>query len=132
MPRYVTLRFGVYRWTTMLLPSYVLTAEAKKIDVRVAQSLDLGAGSIVAMDRGYNDYALFGKWTEREVVFVTRLKENAAYEVVESAMRPLPRNILADKLIRFTGPQAVKVRTARICCGVWWFGTRSTSGRSFC
>ncbi len=90
------------------LPSYVLITEAKKSDVRIAQSLDLKAGSIVAMDRGYNDYALFGKWTDGEVFFVTRLKDNAAYEVVESAMGPLPHNILADELIRFTGAQAVK------------------------
>jgi hypothetical protein len=90
------------------LPSYVLITEAKQSDVRVAQSLDLNAGSIVAMDRGYNDYALFGKWTARGVFFVTRLKENAVYEVVESVLGPLPRNILADETIRFTGPQAVK------------------------
>lgn len=90
------------------LPSYVLITEAKKSDVRVAQLLDLNAGSIVVMDRGYNDYALFGKWTEWEVFFVTRLKENAAYAVVESAKGPLPPNILADQLIRFSGVQAVK------------------------
>jgi hypothetical protein len=90
------------------LPSYVLITEAKKSDVRVAQTLDLNAGSIVAMDRGYNDYALFAKWTEQGVFFVTRLKENAAYEVVESFTGPLPPNILADQLIRFTGPQAVR------------------------
>ena len=90
------------------LPSYVLITEGKKSDVRVAQGLDLNAGSIVAMDRGYNDYALFGKWTEQNVFFVTRLKQNAVYEVVESAMGPLPGNITADQLIRFTGPQALK------------------------
>jgi hypothetical protein len=90
------------------LPSYVLITEAKQSDVRMAQSLELNAGSIVAVDRGYNDYALFGKWTDGDVFFVTRLKDNAAYEVKESAMGPLPRNILADELIRFTGVQAVK------------------------
>jgi hypothetical protein len=88
------------------LPSYVLITEAKKSDVRIAQSLDLNAGSIVAIDRGYCDYALFGKWDGRGVFFVTRLKDNAAYEVVESAIGPLPRNILADELIRFTGATA--------------------------
>jgi hypothetical protein len=90
------------------LPSYVLITEAKKSDVRIAQSLDLNAGSIVAIDRGYCDYALFGKWDGRGVFFVTRLKDNAAYEVVESAIGPLPRHILADELIRFTGAKAVK------------------------
>jgi len=90
------------------LPSYVLITEAKKSDVRIAQTLDLNAGSIVAIDRGYNDYALFGKWTDRGVFFVTRLKDNAAYEVVESFLGALPRNILADEIIRFTGTQAAK------------------------
>lgn len=90
------------------LPSYVLITEAKSSDVRVAQTLDLHAGSIVAIDRGYNDYAMFGKWTGGEVFFVTRLKEGAAYEMVEAAMGPLPRNILADELIRFSGAQAAK------------------------
>jgi len=89
-------------------PSFVLVTEAKTSDVRVAQNLDLNPDSIVAFDRGYNDYALFGDWTERGVFFVTRLKDNAAYEVVESAMGPLPRNILADELIRFTGAKAAK------------------------
>jgi hypothetical protein len=27
------------------------------------------------MDRGYNDYDLFGAWTDRGIFFVTRLKE---------------------------------------------------------
>ncbi len=89
-------------------PSFVLVTEAKTSDVRVAQTLDLNPDSIVAFDRGYNDYALFGDWTERGVFFVTRLKDNAAYEVVESAMGPLPRNILADELIRFTSAKAAK------------------------
>jgi hypothetical protein len=90
------------------LPAYVLITEAKTSDVRVAQSLDLNPGSIVAFDRGYNDYALFSRWTDREVFFVTRLKEGAAYEVVESAAGPLPRNILADELLRFTGEKAAR------------------------
>ena len=90
------------------LPSYVLITDAKQSDVRVAQSLDLNAGSIVAMDRGYNDYALFGKWTGQGVFFVTRLKDKAVYEVTESIIGPLPRNIVSDETIRLTGPQAIK------------------------
>ncbi len=90
------------------LPSYVLITEAKQSDVRVAQSLDLNAGSIVAMDRGYNDYALFGKWTGQGVFFVTRLKDKAVYEVTESIIGPLPHNIRSDQTIRLTGQQAIK------------------------
>ncbi len=88
------------------LPRYVLITEAQHSDVRVAQSLDLNPGSIVAMDRGYNDYSLFGKWTDRGIGFVTRLQDGAAYEVLHAESGPLPKNILADELIRFTGTQA--------------------------
>jgi hypothetical protein len=51
------------------------------------------------MDRGYNDYRLIFKWTTEEIYFVTRLKENAAYEVVEEFTIPKDRNILSDQLI---------------------------------
>ena len=60
------------------------------------------------MDRGYNDYKLFASWTENGIFFVTRLKENAGYEVVEERTVPKNRNILADQFIRFTGFYAQK------------------------
>ena len=40
------------------------------------------------------------------VFFVTRLKENAAFEVVEECEIPQNRNIRADQFIRLTGAQA--------------------------
>jgi len=49
-----------------------------------------------------------GPWTDRQIGFVTRLKENAVYEVVNQATGPLPANILADELIRFTGDRAAQ------------------------
>src|SRR5439155_12859574 len=44
-------------------------------DVRVAQRLTFAPGTIVAMDRGYLDYALYHRWTMAEVWFVTRSEE---------------------------------------------------------
>jgi len=88
------------------LPAYVLLTEAKRSDVKLADSFVLNPGSIVAMDRGYNDYALFGRWSMAEVFFVTRLKDNASFEVAEECEIPPNRNIRADQLIRLTGPKA--------------------------
>jgi hypothetical protein len=90
------------------LPRYVLITEARRSDVKMAGAFPLNPGSIIAMDRGYNDYALFGKWTDEGIFFVTRLKDNAAYEVLEEAPVPANRNIRADQLIRFTGAKAQK------------------------
>jgi IS4 transposase len=72
----------------------------------MADAFTLNPGSIVVMDRGYNDYALFGKWTAEEIYFVTRLKDNAAYEVTAECAVPQNRNVLSDQLIRFTADKA--------------------------
>jgi hypothetical protein len=90
------------------LPRYVLITEARRSDVKMADTFTLNPGSIVVMDRGYNDYALFGKWTAEEIYFVTRLKDNAVYEVVEECAIPENRRIRSDQLIRFTGDKAQK------------------------
>ena len=88
------------------LPAYVLITEAKRADVKLADSFALNSGSIVAMDRGYIDYALFGRWTMAGIYFVTRLKDNAAFEIVAECEVPDNRNILADQIIRLTGTKA--------------------------
>jgi IS4 transposase len=63
----------------------------------------LSAGSIIAMDRAYNDYKLYAQWTENGIYFVTRLKDNADYMLQEVREIPQNRNILADELIMFDG-----------------------------
>lgn len=88
------------------MPSYALITEAGRHEVTVAKSLQFNPGSIVAMDRGYNDYTLFGRWTERGVYFVTRLKENAAYRTIEQRTVPQRRGILSDEIIRLSGVKA--------------------------
>ncbi|CAO0820271.1 hypothetical protein DFAR_1470016 [Desulfarculales bacterium] len=47
------------------MSSFVLLTEAKVADVTVAQGLALSPGSILVLNRGYQDYALFGKWTDQ-------------------------------------------------------------------
>ena len=88
------------------LPAYVLLTEAKRSDVKLADSFSLNAGSIVTMDRGYTDYALFGRWTLAGVFFVTRMKDNAVFTVEAEFEVPENRNIRADQVIQLTGVQA--------------------------
>lgn len=88
------------------LPAYVLLTEAKRSDVKLADSFSLNPGSIVTMDRGYADYALFGRWTLAGVFFVTRMKDNAVFTVETEFPVPENRNIRTDQIIRLTGVQA--------------------------
>jgi hypothetical protein len=86
------------------LPRFALITEGKKHEVRVARELSFPAGAIVVMDKGYNDYALFNNWCEQGVHFVTRMKENAVYEVLES--REVSGKVRKDELILLSGARA--------------------------
>lgn len=90
------------------MPAFVAISEAKKHDVKLARSLRLNPGSIVAADRAYNDYRIYSTWTERGVHFVTRMKDNAVFDVVEERRVPRNRNILSDEIIRLTGVGAAE------------------------
>jgi len=90
------------------LPTYAYISNGKKQDVTIAHKVSLAPGSIVVLDRSYNDYKLFAHWTENQIYFVTRLKDNADYIVIAEQEVPQNRNILADQFILFAGHNAQK------------------------
>ena len=61
-------------------------------------------GTILVVDKGYIDFAWFAELTAAHVFFVTRLKRNADYTMVERHTPPQHRGILCDQRIRFRGP----------------------------
>jgi hypothetical protein len=90
------------------LPTFAHITTGKVHDVKVAQNLEFPPESIVVMDRGYNDYRLFGRWTEAGVYFVTRLKRNAVYRVIERRQVPKHLGFICDQVIKLTGQGAQK------------------------
>ncbi len=88
------------------LPCFGLITDGKVSNVKAAWQIDFASGTIVVDDRGYNDYRLFSNWTEAGVYFVTRMKDNALFEVVEEREPPQNRNIVKDQIIRLTGTGA--------------------------
>jgi len=90
------------------LPVFIHITDGKTHEVNIAKEITLPPESIIAIDRGYIDYSLFYQWTKNRVWFVTRIKSNTAYEVIETEIPPKYRNILSDEIIRFTKEKAVK------------------------
>ena len=88
------------------LPCFGVITEGKVHDVKVAHRLFFEPGTVVVDDRGYNDYRLFAKWIEDEVYFVTRMKDNALYTVVENRLVPQNRSVLKDQIILLSGSGA--------------------------
>jgi hypothetical protein len=80
-------------------PVFAQITDGRTHEVKIAQSLSFPKGSIVVMDRGYVDYALFARWKKEGVWFVSRQKGNANYTVIEERPVPINRSIVKDQLI---------------------------------
>jgi len=83
------------------LPSFAVVTEGKTSEIKVARTLRFAPGTILAIDRGYNDYQWFRELTQEDVYFVTRMKEKAVYEVKEALQVPQKSNVVSDQMICF-------------------------------
>ena len=81
--------------------AFAVVTEGKQHEVRVARQLEFAAGTILAIDRGYCDYEWFADLKQQGVCFVTRLKDNADYTVVEERERPQRKGLRGDQVIFF-------------------------------
>jgi hypothetical protein len=79
-----------------LLPCYAVITDGKQHEVTVTRQWEFAPGTVLVFDRGYNDYDWFEKLTRQGVYFVTRMKDNADYIVVEERPLPQRKGLLRD------------------------------------
>jgi hypothetical protein len=76
------------------LPVWAYISPAKNHDQKILETIDpvagLAKGSFVVMDRAYNDYLMLHLWSDRNINFVCRAKDNMRYNVVKSLPVPNP------------------------------------------
>ena len=89
-----------------LLPAFVAITDGKTHDLTAARALQLPSGSIVVIDRGYNDYAWYNQLNNNGISFVTRLKTNARYRVIERRTVLKNKGLTCDQTIQLTGARA--------------------------
>lgn len=90
------------------LPEFVTVTEGKQHDVTVGRTLSFPRGSIVAIDKAYNDYDWYKQLTDRGIFFVTRLKSNAKYRTLCRRCVLKRKGLTSDQTIAFTGTQTAK------------------------
>ena len=83
------------------LPCYAVITEGKQHEIRVARQLRYEPGTLLAIDRGYMDYGWFADLSGQGVYFVTRMKDNADYIVLEDRELPRRKGLLRDQVICF-------------------------------
>jgi len=62
---------------------FIKITAAKVHDQNFLKSLELISHSMIVFDRAYNYYQQFALWTQKKVYFVTRMKKNAVFTIIE-------------------------------------------------
>ena len=95
------------------IPMLITVTDAKSHESRIARDTELPRGSIVVFDKGYINYSWFQELGNKDVTFVTRLKRNARYKLIER--RPVNHNtgVTSDHIIEVTVREK-KLRLRRI------------------
>jgi Transposase DDE domain/Domain of unknown function (DUF4372) len=90
-----------------LLPNFVIIDTAGEHDNKRARELCAGikSGEIVLFDKGYVDFEHLRDLEERGVFWVTRAKDNMAYEVVGTMPASNDPKILRDEIIQLRDPK---------------------------
>ena len=82
---------------------FIKITAAKVHDKNFLKSLELISHSMVVFDKAYNYYHQFALWTQNQVYFVSRLKTNAVYTVIEVTRKHYRKKgiakVLSDEII---------------------------------
>ena len=89
-----------------LLPNFVIIDTAGEHDNQRARELCAGvrSGEIVLFDKGYVDFGHLRDLDERGVCWVTRAKDNMAYDVVQPMPKSTDDKILRDEVVVLSNP----------------------------
>lgn len=90
------------------LPSFVSVTTAKQHEISELRKMEFQKGDVVTFDRGYNDFNLFAKYCTEGIYFVTRLKKNADFTVVERKDVSSYPTISSDQIIRMDGFSSIR------------------------
>jgi len=68
------------------------------------EKLKMDSNTIYVFDKGYNDYKAFKKFTDNQTGFVTRIKDNAVYEILQqnTLEENIHSGVIEDTIIEVT------------------------------
>lgn len=102
------------------VPKMVWFTPATTHDHILLSKLKMDPNTIYVFDKGYNDYKAFRMFCENQTGFVTRIKDNAVYELVEtlSIEEHIHSGVLQDEIITVTvkdekGASKLKLRKVK-------------------
>lgn len=82
------------------LPQFFVLTPGRVHDLRVARQLVFSKGSTIVMDKAYVDYTWFDYLNKSGIYFVTRMKDNCQFKVIESRKTNRTQGYICDQIIR--------------------------------
>jgi hypothetical protein len=83
------------------VPSLVWFSPSRTHDHKFLEKLKCDEHTVYIFDKRYNDYKAFAHFTDKNTGFVTRIKDNAKYEVTQINLIPehIHSSVLSDEII---------------------------------
>lgn len=90
------------------IPSDIKFTSAATNDSFMLKPTTLCKGDIMAMDRAYIDYEKLEEMTQRGVVYVTKMKKNLKYNILNDTMYQLPNGLMEVRIQHVTFTKQLK------------------------
>jgi len=85
-----------------LIPAFAAVTPGKTNDQTQAKLMRFEPGSVLVFDRGYGDYSWHNQLTSKGIYWVTRIRGNAKYKVLERKAVNKDHFITSDQIIEYT------------------------------
>jgi hypothetical protein len=90
------------------LPEALVITTGRYSELTIARRRQYARGTLLAMDKGFVDFKWFYRLNREGVFFVTRIKEDTRYEIVESRPLTAAGVVKSDEWIRLTSKNSRK------------------------
>jgi len=91
-----------------LIPAFAAVTVGKTGDQTQAKLMRFRKGSVLVFDKGYSDYSWHNQLTNQGIFWVTRIRGNAKYRVLERRTVNRLQGITGDQVIEYTSDRSVK------------------------
>ncbi|MCP3668058.1 MAG: IS4 family transposase, partial [Gammaproteobacteria bacterium] len=91
-----------------LIPAFAAVTLGKTGDQTQAKLMRFPKGSVLVFDKGYADYSWHNQLTDHGIFWVTRIRGNAKYRVIERREVNKSQGVTSDQIIEYTSIRSSK------------------------
>lgn len=89
-----------------LIPAFAAITHGRESETSQARLWNYPKGSVLVFDKGYNSYQWHNTLTDKGLIWVTRIRNNAVYRVIERHSTDNITSVTSDQTIEYTGKQS--------------------------